>query len=89
MKLLIPAFIIFVLGFLGLSIGIICGRKGITGGCSSSEGKLADLKCTCGREDKGGNLACDNVAIEVVCPEENPEQYRELLEHLDKTQSQG
>ena len=85
MKLFIPALIIFILGFIGLSIGIICGRKGISGGCSSSEGKLAELKCSCGRDDSSSAASCNNdVEIEVICPEQNPEEYKKILAELEK-----
>ncbi len=85
MKIFIPAIIIFLLAFLGLSIGILFGRKGISGSCSSHEGKLADLTCTCGRED-GNADSCDNTsfAVEVIDPEKNPEQYQALLSDIKK-----
>ncbi|WP_321529699.1 hypothetical protein [uncultured Desulfuromonas sp.] len=77
MKIFIPAILIFLLAFIGLSIGIIFGRKGISGSCSSNEGKLADLTCTCGRDDAGAS--CENIAVEVIDPEKNPEAYQALL----------
>ncbi len=90
MKLFVPALIIFLLGFVGLSIGIIFGRKGISSGCSSGEGKLADLQCTCGgsKSIDGAGTSCNNVAIEVVCPDEDPEQYQHLLKQLEKTRQE-
>ncbi len=84
MKLLIPALIIFVLAFAGLSIGIMFGRKGISGGCSSQEGKLADLTCSCGRDDDTTADCENNFAVEVICPQDDPEKYQELLDQIDK-----
>jgi hypothetical protein len=84
MQLLIPALVIFLLAFAGLSLGIMAGRKGITGGCGSKEGKLAHLACSC-----GGNVdkmkACNNdVAVEVICPDQDPEKYQQLLNDLEQ-----
>jgi len=84
MKLFIPAIIIFILAFAGLSLGIMFGRKGITGGCSSNNGKLAELKCTCGRDDED-STSCDNdIAVEVICPQDDPDKYQQLLNELEK-----
>lgn len=85
MKLLLPALLIFLLAFLGLSLGILFKRPGISGTCSSAskDPRLADLKCTCGREDS--DASCDNSpTIEVICPQQNPEQYRQLLARLNE-----
>lgn len=85
MKMLIPAIIIFLLAFAGLSIGIMCGRKGISGGCSSNEGKLADLSCSCGRDENATADFCENnTEIEVICPEDDPEKYQQMLKDLEK-----
>ena len=83
MKIFIPAIVIFLLAFIGLSIGIIFGRKGISGSCSSNEGKLADLTCTCGRDETEG-ASCENIAVEVIDPEKNPEAYQALLADIEK-----
>lgn len=84
MQLLIPALILFLLAFAGLSIGIMFGRKGISGSCSSSEGKLADLKCTCGREDEKNPQTCENsFSVEVICPDTEPQKYQEILKQLE------
>ncbi|OQY25089.1 MAG: hypothetical protein B6I37_02290 [Desulfobacteraceae bacterium 4572_35.2] len=84
MKLLLPALIIFLLAFTGLAIGILFGRKGISGGCSSNEGKLADINCSCGR-DMDSALSCENdIAVEVICPEQDPEKYQQMLDELQK-----
>lgn len=83
MKLFLPAIIIFLLAFAGLSIGIMFGRKGISGGCSSKSGKLAELKCSCGR-DNTNEYSCNNDApIEVICPQDDPEKYQQLLNELE------
>lgn len=84
MKIFLPALIIFVLAFCGLALGIFFGRKGITGGCSSKSGKLAELKCTCGRDDEN-NGGCENdIAVEVICPQDDPDKYQQLLNELEK-----
>nr|WP_320049480.1 hypothetical protein [uncultured Desulfuromonas sp.] len=90
MKIFLPAMVIFLLAFLGLSIGILFGRKGITGSCSSHEGKLADLTCTCGRDDDSA-ASCDNInfAVEVIDPESNPEAFQALLSDIKKRDSKA
>jgi hypothetical protein len=84
LKLFIPALAVFILAFAGLSIGIMFKRKGISGTCSSSEGaKLAGISCSCGREEGKNNAQCDNnFAVEVICPDEDPEGYADLLEEI-------
>ncbi len=86
LKLFIPAITIFMLAFAGLSVGIMFKRKGITGTCSSSEGaKLAGISCSCGRDEGEDVAQCDNdFAVEVICPEEDPEGYADLLEQVSK-----
>ncbi|MBN2644841.1 MAG: hypothetical protein JXR59_05130 [Desulfuromonadaceae bacterium] len=88
MKLLLPALIIFLLAFAGLSLGIMFNRRGITGGCSSQDPRLAglDLKCTCGRDDAPTETtSCNNsVTLEVICPDEDPEKYQAILNQLDQ-----
>ncbi|MEA3465712.1 MAG: hypothetical protein U9R29_06870 [Thermodesulfobacteriota bacterium] len=85
MKIFIPALIVFLLAFAGLSIGIMFGRKGISGGCSSNEGRLADLSCSCGRDDGAPADSCENnIAIEVICPEDDPDKYQQMLQDLEK-----
>ncbi len=84
MKLFLPALIIFLLAFSGLALGIFFGRKGISVGCSSKSGKLADLKCSCGRDDDD-LTSCDNdIAVEVICPQDDPDKYQQLLNELEK-----
>ena len=83
LKLLIPALVIFILAFIGLAIGIMFKRQGITGTCSSRGGKLADISCTCGREDSDAPIECNNdFAVEVICPDENPEEYEKLMQQV-------
>lgn len=84
MKLLIPALILFILAFAGLSIGIMFGRKGISGGCSSNEGNLADISCTCGRDENSASSCENDIAVEVICPEQDPEKYQQMLDELEK-----
>ncbi len=83
-KLFIPALAVFVLAFAGLSIGIMFKRQGISGTCSSSAAaKLAGISCSCGREDESTGAECDNsFAVEVICPDENPQAYAELMEQV-------
>lgn len=82
MKLFIPALTLFLLAFAGLSIGIMFGRKGISSSCNSS--KLADIECACGR-DSDSALSCENeIAVEVICPEQDPEKYQQMLDELEK-----
>lgn len=89
MKIFIPALIIFILAFIGLSIGILFGRKGISGSCSSEGGKLAEIKCTCGRDDDDPANFCENdIAVEVICPEDDPEKFQEMLAQLDQREQQ-
>jgi hypothetical protein len=84
LKLFIPALGVFMLAFAGLSIGIMFKRKGISGTCSSSEGaKLAGISCSCGREDGKSEAQCDNdFAVEVICPDEDPQAYAELMKQV-------
>lgn len=84
MKLLLPALIIFLLAFAGLSIGIIFGRKGISGGCSSNEGNLADIDCSCGRDNDSSISCANDIEVEVICPEQEPEKYQQMLDELQK-----
>ena len=79
MELLIPALIIFLLAFTGLSIGIICGRKGISGSCSSNETKLLDIQCFCGQDNNCAIAAGDgSIAITAVCADGDVEKCRQI-----------
>jgi len=86
LKLFFPALTVFILAFAGLSIGIMFKRKGISGTCSSSAGaKLADISCSCGRDEGESGAQCDNdFAVEVICPEEDPKGYAKLMEQVRK-----
>lgn len=88
MKLFIPALVVFVLAFIGLSLGIMFGRKGVSGSCSSHEGQLADLKCTCGRDDDdAANFCANDIAVEVFCPQDDPEKYQQMLNQLNQREN--
>ncbi len=80
MELLIPTLIIFLLAFTGLSVGIIFGRKGISGSCSSNEAKLLDIQCFCGQSDGCPIAAGDgSVSIEAVCTGDNIEKCQQMV----------
>jgi len=84
MEMLIPALIIFLLAFTGLSIGIIFGRKGISGSCSSEEAKLLDIQCFCGQDDNCA-IACENnISIKAVCADGDIEKCREIQAEFEK-----
>ena len=79
MELLIPTLIIFILAFTGLSIGIIFGRKGISGSCSSNEAKLLDIQCFCGQDDNCPIAAGDGgISITAVCADGDVEKCRQI-----------
>lgn len=86
LKLFFPALTVFILAFAGLSIGIMFKRKGITGTCSSSAGaELAGISCSCGRDEGEKAAQCNNdFAVEVICPEEDPEGFAKLMEQARK-----
>ncbi|MCD6580201.1 MAG: hypothetical protein J7K90_00225 [Desulfuromusa sp.] len=80
MELLIPTLIIFLLAFTGLSIGIICGRKGISGSCSSNEAKLLDIQCFCGQDDSCPIAAGDSgISINAVCTGDDIEKCQQMI----------
>lgn len=79
MELLIPTLIIFVLAFTGLSIGIIFGRKGISGSCSSNEAKLLDIQCFCGQDESCPVTAGDGeISITAVCADGDIAKCRQI-----------
>lgn len=79
MELIIPALIIFLLAFTGLSIGIIFGRKGISGSCSSNEAKLLDIQCFCGQDNDCAIDACEsNISIKAICADGDVEKCRQI-----------
>ena len=45
MKLFLLIFVLFLVGFIGLSAGLLLKRKGLRGGCGSSEAIDHDCKC--------------------------------------------
>ena len=80
MELLIPTLIIFLLAFTGLSIGILFGRKGISGSCSSNEAKLLDIQCFCGQDDNCPIAAGDGgIAIMAVCTGDDVEKCQQMV----------
>jgi len=87
MELLVPALIIFLLAFTGLSIGIIFGRKGISGTCSSSsnQGALIDIDCLCGSAESCAVETCDyNVSIKAVCPNGDFTACQQMLDEFER-----
>lgn len=78
MELLIPALIIFLLAFTGLSIGILFGRKGISGSCSSNEAKLLDIQCFCGQDDSCP-IAAGDISIKAVCTDDDIEKCQQMV----------
>ena len=86
MELLIPALIIFVLAFTGLSIGIIFGRKGPSGSCSGGTNtKLIDIDCLCGQSSDCNIDACDmNISVKAVCTDIDADRCREIQAEFEK-----
>ncbi|MEA3363138.1 MAG: hypothetical protein U9Q61_07725 [Thermodesulfobacteriota bacterium] len=85
MEMLIPALIIFLLAFTGLSIGIICGRKGISGSCSSEESKLLDIQCFCGQDSNCAiGDSSNTVFVAAVCANGDMEKCREIQAEFEK-----
>jgi len=80
MELLIPTLIIFLLAFTRLSIGILFGRKGISGSCSSNEAKLLDIQCFCGQDDNCPIAAGDGkISINSVCTGDDIEKCQQMV----------
>lgn len=78
MELFIPAFILFALAFSGLSIGIIFGRKGISGSCSSAKGENLNIQCLCEKSCDYSVNACDKSnSINAVCTNVDGHRCRE------------
>ena len=84
MELLLPALIVFLLAFTGLSIGIIFGRKGITGSCSSNEAKLLDIQCFCGQDDNCSESCPAGISITAVCADGDFEKCRQIQADFEK-----
>ena len=88
MELLLPALIIFLLAFTGLSIGIIFGHKGISGSCSSNEAKLLDIQCFCGQDDSCAIDAHENnISIKAVCGDGDIEKCQQILADFEERTS--
>ncbi len=82
MELLLPALILFLLAFTGLSIGIIFGRKGPSGSCSGggTTSKLIDIDCLCGASETCSVESCDQaVAVAAVCADGDNEKYQQMI----------
>lgn len=85
MELLLPALIIFLLAFTGLSIGILFGRKGITGSCSSNEAKLLDIQCFCGSDTNCTVDTCaSNISIKAICADGDIEKCRQIQAEFEQ-----
>ncbi len=85
MEMLIPTLIIFLLAFIGLSIGIIFGRKGISGSCSSNSPALIDIDCLCGSSDSCDVESCDyNMSVTAVCPNGDFTKSQQLVADFEK-----
>ncbi len=86
MELLIPALIIFLLAFTGLSIGIIFGRKGPSGSCSGgTTTNLIDMDCLCGQSTVCDGDGCDqNVSVKAVCTDVDAQRCREIQAEFEK-----
>ncbi|MEE4252748.1 MAG: hypothetical protein V2I50_01750 [Desulfuromusa sp.] len=84
MELLLPALIVFLLAFSGLSIGIFFGRKGISGSCSSNEAKLLDIQCFCGQDDSCAESCPASISITAVCADGDFEKCRQIQAEFEK-----
>lgn len=86
MELLIPALIIFLLAFTGLSIGIIFGRKGPSGSCSGGTNtQLIDIDCLCGQSSSCDIDSCDrNISVKAVCTDIDAQRCREIQAEFEK-----
>ncbi len=86
MELLIPALIIFLLAFTGLSIGIIFGRKGPSGSCSGgTTSNLIDVDCLCGQSNSCDVDACKrSISVKAVCTDLDAQKCREIQAEFEK-----
>jgi len=86
MELIIPALILFLLAFTGLSIGIIFGRKGPSGSCSGgTTSNLIEIDCLCGASDTCSVESCDQaVAVTAVCASGDKEKYQQMVAEFEK-----
>lgn len=85
MQLFIPALILFLLAFIGLSTSIFFGRKGISGSCSSTKGELLDIQCLCGKSDDCTVKACEKrVSINAVGTDVDAQRCREIQAEFEK-----
>lgn len=86
MELLVPALIIFLLAFTGLSIGIIFGRKGPSGSCSGgTTTQLIDMDCLCGQSSECTIDACEqNISVNAVCTDIDAARCREIQAEFEQ-----
>jgi len=86
MELIIPALVIFLLAFTGLSIGIIFGRKGPSGSCSGgTTSNLIDMDCLCGASDTCTVESCDQaISVTAVCASGDDEKYQQMVAEFEK-----
>jgi hypothetical protein len=86
MELLIPALIIFLLAFIGLSIGIIFGRKGPSGSCSGgTTPHLIDIDCLCGQSSECTTEECDRkISVKAVCTDLDADRCREIQAEFER-----
>jgi hypothetical protein len=86
MELLLPALVLFLLAFTGLSIGIIFGRKGPSGSCSGgTTSNLIDMDCLCGASDTCTVESCDQaIAVTAVCASGDNKKYQQMVAEFEK-----
>lgn len=77
MTIFFIALILFLLAFCALSIGILLGRKGISGSCSSG---VEGIDCLCGGDsqctyEKGNN--------HIVCAVKDAEECQKILQNFE------
>ncbi len=86
MELLIPALVIFLLAFTGLSIGIIFGRKGPSGSCTGgTNSNLIEIDCLCGASDTCSIESCDRaITVTSVCASGDSEKYQQMVAEFEE-----
>ncbi|PLX97834.1 MAG: hypothetical protein C0622_12375 [Desulfuromonas sp.] len=82
MELFIVALIIFLLAFAGLAIGIMFGRKGISGTCSSN---VEGIDCLCGGETE---CVYETDPSNIVCAIKDAEKCQQILDEFEKRSKQ-
>lgn len=85
LELFVPAIILFLLAFSGLSIGIIFGWKGISGSCSSTRVQTLDIQCLCGKSRDCEVKFCEkSVSINAICTVVDAQKCREMQADFEK-----